>query len=829
VSSPRPRRCNRGDGFIVSVEFAQAPFRPSQIERPQAGERSFAVLWVLLLWQIGALVVQVLAVRMSRLNGGEPPWVVVSCIAFGMTYASALWALTRPQLTRAVRNTAVICLGMTTAVQYRATDPLQFTGYDEQLHMRTLRDIGSSHGLFQPHPTLAVSPRYPGLESLTTLVHQFGLPVMAAATAVVLVARLALVLALCDAVERLTGSPRAGGLAVAVYAVSAQFTFFNTSFAYQTLALPLAVAAVAFIARARWAPDPRPLLIGATVCLLAVAVTHHITSWLTAAFLAAWATAESGGQARRRVFYGTVVAVAAATSWAIIQWSLLRDYFAPIVDDVVSQATTGVTRKPFSDPAGFQTPTWERIFLVYYSLAVTFVVALLMLTYARSVRRQMRRGGPSSNSRRWDPRALLLLMAALVPVTIAVRVMPSWAELGDRLTGFLFLPFSLLVADLGVRWFQSLPSQPSQSWPRRLTMAVHVLALLPATAAFVAGMLMGNGPDWAHLPGRYLAEADNRSMDAETLAAVRWAGDELPAGSRITADRVSSILLASQAGLWPVVKDDRAKLYPPRLYFADEWGPRESELSAGLYLQYLYVDRRLALESPHEGAYFYKGETEEPQQLTQAELTKFDNVPGIRTIYRHGPISIYDLSGLNTSYRTGWFGKTPATGIPTQLAIGLLSGLVLALVARSTAGYFITKKIKSFQITAGPSLTFATGLATVCAASVMLLLAHIWLGPIVFLSMALAVLLVNHRRAKLLFRPTFLFQATFLLMNGAAALRWKRWIAALGTVVVVAIAQAILGAYLADVAKVRSILDDPSAVHMPVDNLNPAGGADGNR
>ena len=153
---------------------------------------------------------------------------VLSSIASGLTYASVLWALTRPQLARAVRNTAVICLGVTTALQYRVIDPLLFTGFDEQLHMRTLSDIDSSHGLFQPHPNLAVSPRYPGLESLTAFVHQLGLPVMVAATAVTLVARLVLVLVLCDAVEHLTGSPRKGGLAVAVYAVSAQFTFFNS-------------------------------------------------------------------------------------------------------------------------------------------------------------------------------------------------------------------------------------------------------------------------------------------------------------------------------------------------------------------------------------------------------------------------------------------------------------------------------------------------------------------------------------------------------------------------------------------------------------------------
>jgi hypothetical protein len=732
-----------------------------------------------------------------------------------------------------VRNTAVICLGVTTALQLRVTDLLMFTGYDEQLHMRTLRDIESSHGLFQRHPTLVVSPRYPGLESLTALVHQLGLPVMAAATAVVVVARLVLVLVLCDAVEHLTGSPRKGGLAVAVYAVSAQFTFFTSTFAYQTLALPLGLAAVAFIARARWARDPRPLLIGAAVCLLAVAVTHHITSWLTAAFLAVWAITQRGGQARRRVFCGAVFAVTATTTWAIIQWSRLRDYFGPIVEDEVSQATSGFRRKAFSDTAGYITPPWERIFLVYYALAIALVVALLVLTYARSVPRRTRRYAPASIALRWQPQALLVLIAALIPVTIAVRVMPSWAEVGDRLSGFLFLPLGLLVADLGVRRYQSLSIRHSQSRPRRLTMAVHFPALLLATALFVGGTITGNGPDWARLPGPYLAAADNRSMDAETLAAVRWAADELPAGSTIGAERVSSTLLASQAGLWPVMKNDEKALYVPPLYFADEWGPKESEIARGLQLQYLYVDRRLAEELPHAGAYFYKGDTRDfykgdaqaPHQLTRAELTKFDNVRGIRTVYRHGPISIYDLSGLTgeSESRAGWFGKTPAISVRIQLAFGLLLGLALALVTRSNAGRVVTEKIKSFQVTAGPSLTFAAVVATLCAASVMLLLAHIWLGPIVFLSMALAVLLVNPRWAK------FLFRATSILVNGAARLRRKKRIAVTGMLGMLAIALSILNSYPEDVTKVRSILDDPSAVHVPVQNLNPGGSANGTR
>jgi hypothetical protein len=333
---------------------------------------------------------------------------------------------------------------------------------------------------------------------------------------------------------------------------------------------------------------------------------------------------------------------------------------------------------------------------------------------------------------------------------------------------------------------------------------------------------MGNGPDFERLPGPYLVAADSRSMDAETLAAVRWAGDELPAGSRIAAERVSSVLLASRAGLWPVMKDDDRGLYAPRLYFADEWGHEESEIARGLQLQYVYVDRRLARELPHAGAYFYKGDAKEAQQLTLAELTKFDHVRGIHEVYRHGPISIYDLSGLNIPvWVTGWSEKTPASNVGIEVAIGLLLGLALALVARSNAGRVVTEKIKSFQTTAGLSLTFAAGVATLCAASIMLLLAHIWLSPIVFLSMALVVLLVDRRWAKLL------SWATVLLTNAAARPRWNKRIAAFAVLVVLAITQSILSAYPEDVTKVRSILNDPSVVHMSVHNPNPAGSPSG--
>jgi hypothetical protein len=806
---------------VVSVGGARAPSSPSPFDDVRPGGSSFIDIWVLLLWQASAVCIQVLAVSMARHDEIHTAN-VFSCFGFAVTFAAAFWFLTRPRLARAVRNAAVVCLGVTTFVQSRLIDPLRFTNFDEQLHLRTLSDISSAHGLFQENPLLAVSPRYPGLEAVTTLFQQLGLPTMAAATVVVLLARLVLVLALCDVVESLTGSLRAGGLAVAVYAVSPQFVFFNSQFAYQTLALPLALAAVALIARARWVADPRYLLGGATICLLAVAVTHHVTGLLTVGFLLVWATVQRGGQARRRIFLGGVIAAVAMTVWAAIQWSFLRDYFGPIIDDIRSQmAGSAPQRAPFSDSTGsVTTPPWERAFLVYYAVTVALAALWLMLAWVRALRlRQRPPAAPGSNLQRWSPHGLLVLTAVTIPALLAARVLPSGGELFDRASSFLFLPFSVLVADGAVRWFQS------RSAPNRLPRSRHhrllfgSLALVLAAGVFVGGYQMGSGPYWGRLPGSYLVVADIRSMDAETLAAVRWASGGLPLGSRIGADRVGSALLA-KGGLWPVTHE--GDLNVPSLYYADAWGPVQTDQASRLHLRYLYVDERWADALPQystspTAGYLYDGETPERRQLTRAQLTKFDTVSGVEVVYRHGPISIYDLSGLGVpDVRSGWFGEAHSKDISTQLALGLLLGLTIGLLCRSRWRTVITNVVTSFKTAAGPALTFATAVAALCVASVAVLLANVWLEPPVFAAMGLAALSIN---------PQWALRALKGLFNRTSRLHSRRIaaLAAVGLLLAVAIARSVLDVYVVNDRGIQAILEDPSAVHMPRRSPDQAG------
>lgn len=700
----------------------------------------------LLLWQTGALTLQVLAVCMARRDGGPWPY-VLSGSSFALTFASALWFLTLPRLERPVRNAAVACLGVTTFLQWRVADPLVFTGYDEQMHLRTLRDIVLSQSLFEPNPILDVSPRYPGLEAVATLFHQMGLPVTVAAMAVVLVARLALVLVLCDAVENLTGSARAGGLAVAGYAVCTQFVGFNSQFAYQSLALPLALAAVALLARARRAAEPAPLLGGAALCLVAVAVTHHVTSVLTAVFLVVWTIAEGEAQPKRRLVFGAAIAAGATTVWAAIQWSLLRDYFAPIADDLVSQVTNGLHRTPFSESSGYREPVWMRVLEIYYAVAVTAMVALLLVIWARSLVLRSRPRVLRGNRPEWKPAGLLIILVALIPALMAARVLPSGSEIDGRSNSFLFLPFGLLVAEGAVRGWNY--------WRRRRPRVISNLGfirpmvLVLATGVFLGGYLMGSGPDIVRLPGKYAA-ASNRAMDAETLKAVGWAHDELPAGSRIGADFVSALLLASQAGMWPVIQE--GGLDVSALYFDDDWDTSQTELVHRLNLRYLYVDQRLADDLPREGRYFFRGETPLPRKLSHAQLTKFAHVPGIRVVYRDGPVTIYDLGGLGVpAIQDGWHGPTPPR--PTvliQLVVGLVGGLVVATMVRP--GWIVNHAAQRFRSAAGPSLTFAAVVASLCVASVMLLMSGIWLGAPVLLTMVAVVIVVNPSAAAWRFR-----------------------------------------------------------------------------
>ena len=138
-----------------------------------------------------------------------------------------------------------------------------------------------------------------------------------------------------------------------------------------------------------------------------------------------------------------------------------------MIEDVSSQLTQGVHREPFSSTSGDPKPLWERVLLVYYAVVVSLAASWIILICGRSIIRRARCafapspvGGDRStgagsygklvgrrndsvgdsecNPYRWEPRVLLVLMVAIIPVLFAARALPKLGEVGDRANTFCF-------------------------------------------------------------------------------------------------------------------------------------------------------------------------------------------------------------------------------------------------------------------------------------------------------------------------------------------------------------------------------------------------------
>jgi len=575
----------------------------------------------------------------------------------------------------ALRQFTVVAIAIYPAIVCRMTSPLVAGGYDEHLHERTLLDLLHGSGLFAPNPMLPVSPDYPGMELFTGVVVRLtGIPVMLAVSLVVLLSRFLLILTIYHTTLTLIPSRRAASLVVIFYSASPQFYYFDSQFAYETMALTLGLGGIFLLRRAQLSDGPaaRRLSHLALLALVATVVTHHVTSWLVLAFLMAWTMVTPQPQ-RQMLTRATVVMAISVTIWTATLATRLEGYLGPVFSAAFQESESilggGNQGQLFNSSGGTAIPRWERLYLIAYALLCTgaaLVCGWILLRKALHNRNGML--------------GFIGILDLIYPVTLAAHYVSAAAEIGDRASTFLFFPVALSCALL------------ARFYLRRVRPVAHrlhstfVAALIGLAAiAYLGGVILGSGPDWERLPGPYLVSAEARTQDPETLAAVQWAAAHLPAGSRVVADRIPASLLASQARMWPVYVPQPG-LEPAWLYFPDTWGPEQTAIVRGLHIQYIYVDQRLADSLPHVGFYFYQGESPQPRSISTQALTKFAHVKGLKAVYRHGPVAIYDTSGLGVvQEKDGFIGNRSMGFGPGWDALwGAITATLILILLRRT-------------------------------------------------------------------------------------------------------------------------------------------------
>lgn len=625
------------------------------------------------------LCVNGLAVTISRTRFGEaylPFWISV-VVPFAILTIILLAARPSPRL----RVLVVSAVGLYPSIIYRMSSPLVLGGYDEHLHEQELLNLLHGSGLFAPNPMLTVGPNYPGLEIFTGIVVRLsGLPVIEATILVPLLCRLLLVLILYNATLTISPSRRVASGTVIFYALSPQFYFFNSQFAYQTMALTLGLGGIYLLRRGQIAEsstDARRFSRAANLVLLATVVTHHVTSWLVFTFLLAWTICTPSPQ-RKLLTRATLIMGAAVVCWNAIIANRLVAYLGPVFAADLQQFKGfigGSSQRQVFGTANDATvtPHWERLVLISYALccAVAAIVCIGML-FSLFIRTRNRRVG------------LLGCLCLGAPISLATHFVPAAADLGDRSSTFFFLPLALALSLVVMRNPHVVGNTPRKS--KHLSATFLVLIGL-ITISYSGALILGSGPDWARLPGPYLVSADPRTQDPETLAAVRWAEAHLAPGSRIVADRVPAALLESEARMWPVTAPAQG-LEPGWLYFSATWSSYQTAIVKGLHINYLYVDRRLAESLPNVGYYFYPGETPTPRRITNQDLDKFTHVPELVVVYHHGPVTIYSTAGFNVpASRAGFIGyRTMGLGVFGDAALGSFVVLLFLILRQRFAG-----------------------------------------------------------------------------------------------------------------------------------------------
>jgi hypothetical protein len=548
--------------------------------------------------------------------------------------------------------------------------PSAFTLFDEFHHWATLNDILASDRLFTHNNILPASPFYPGLEIVTQPLVRAGLSVWEAGVLVIGVARLLTVLSLYLFVERVAGSARVAGVATLVYMANPSFLFFDAQYAYESLALALALFTITCVLMREHNSrgGAVPLTVAFLLGLAAVIVTHHITAMLVTGFLIVWAivsvlpraipaTQRLLGRGRSRspdpeneadddalpqtrfdpdrltspgLAGPALIALIGTFAWMLYVASVTVGYLAPALGGAVDQVLSLIAgeeagRELFRAASGTTSPAFEQV-TAFAAVAVLLAsMALGGLLLWRNLRH--------------SPAALTLGLVALAyPLTLAGRFTAIGAELSARSAAFVFVGLSFVVALALVALFDR---ERNHRTARR--------TVVVATMVVMVGGAILSFPYWARLPGSYLVSADPRSITPVGIDTATWMLDHLGSDNRILTDRDNRILTKAY-GLQHPMSAVGDQIDTKAAYFATVIDPDVIDLLQSGHVHYVLSDDRLPTSLPYTGVYVERGEIAAgawAAPMPAAALDKWNADSQVDRVYDAGPLKLYDVSRLN--------------------------------------------------------------------------------------------------------------------------------------------------------------------------------------
>jgi hypothetical protein len=539
----------------------------------------------------------------------------------------------------AERVALVALIGLGLYVVKLSAYPSLYVFHDELGQWRSTADILETGHLFGTNPIARYYPLYPGLAALTAVVSATsGLSIHMSGLIIIAAARLLMSLALFRVFHRFSGSARVAGLASALYAANPNFSFFDSQFGYESLALPLAVIVLLAtdLGVSRGRSTQRPLKVATLVLLAGLIVTHHATVFIFGAMLLVWGFASlRRGRSSEGRWPSAVgaAALAGGVLWLAIIARETVDILLPIFRDAFSSLRDVIggssgAKQVFHNGAGETAPRWAQI------LSVGAVLTALagLAGGARGTGRAARR----------HPGALMLVLLALTyPFTLALRLTSSGTETSNRAAEFVYLGLALALAFACL----ALVGRSSSGFQRVLRSRAGIAVLLGVLLA--GNLVIGFSPALIQ-PTSFRVASDIRGADSFGEGAATWARLHLPHNRNVVSDRMTDQILGAYGLLSPKL-GSTDHLPVASILVSTKISPQVILTMRYDKIAYVVFDRRATDQLPDRGVYvdgLEAGAGNHRVPLRDAALNKFRDSPLVSEVYNNGKIDIFDVRAL---------------------------------------------------------------------------------------------------------------------------------------------------------------------------------------
>jgi Dolichyl-phosphate-mannose-protein mannosyltransferase len=510
--------------------------------------------------------------------------------------------------------------------------PRFFNFHDELAHWYATDQLLSGHGAFAPNPETPVVQYYPGLHVVTAaLSSTTGLSIFAAGNIVCAWAHITMCVAVYGICRQLSKTPGTALTAALLYAASPAFFYFDAQFAYETLGL--AFFTVALLCALRIA-RPSNVVSWAELALmgflvLALVVTHHVTSYLLALTLTVLTVACRVLRHRalvsrrnyRQLVMLTTVAIAANLTWLFgVARGTISYLGGPIMADLTAvrsyfQAGGHTSRQLFT---GAAIPEYE-VFGSYAAVVALFTLYVWLLMRIR--RRDFRR-----DPRQWAMTLLGGLYFASLPVVFVFN-----DQTAKRPWAFAFVGLAATCAPIAHRLLAA-----------RIRL-VGLIGLCIVVILYVGGVVTFSGQD-IRFPDSYNAGSDSLATTPDLIAAATWLDAHYGNGNRFIGDATIAQVVGAYGRQYPLTYENFG-YRPWNVVFPKQLGPEVYDELNNDGARFIVIDQRIATTQPLPRAYYFNAAEPDANSGIRPfdiqSLDKFKDGP-FDEVYNNGNIIIWE-------------------------------------------------------------------------------------------------------------------------------------------------------------------------------------------